>query len=95
MKTVKLTIQGEKWMVQCGDGKPGKATFKIAPSNNPKTIDLTFRFEDKEEVSPGIYKMDGDTLTLCRSTSGKAERPTEFKIRDVQDVLVVWKRAKK
>jgi uncharacterized protein (TIGR03067 family) len=91
VKQFKLTIKGEKWMVQFGDNKAGETTFKIDPSKNPKTIDFTYK---SGSVSHGIYKVEGDTLTLCRAT-GKAERPTEFKIRDNADVLVVWKRAKK
>jgi len=93
VKRYKLTIKEDQWIITTSMGG-GKKPFKIDPSKDPKTLDLVFKFGDKETVSPGIYKLEGDTLTLCRSTE-KAGRPKEFKIRNNGDVLVVWKRVKK
>lgn len=93
VKQFKLTVKEDKWIVN-GREKP----FKIDQSKDPKTLDLVFKFGNKEIVSQGIYKLEGDTLTLCRysgRSSEKAGRPKEFKCRDNQDILVVWKRAKK
>jgi uncharacterized protein (TIGR03067 family) len=94
-KQYKLTVKENQWIVT-RSGKEGfaKVTFKIDPTKDPKTIDLTYKTGDKESVSQGIYKLAGDTLTLCR-TDSKAERPKQFKIRDKLDTLVVWKRVKK
>jgi len=90
VKNFTLTIKGDQWTVTGGN----KATFKIDPSKNPKAIHLTFKAGDTEVVSRGIYKLDGDTLTLCR-TQGDRERPKEFKTTAEAGGLVVWKRAKK
>jgi uncharacterized protein (TIGR03067 family) len=94
VKKFKLTIKGEKWMVQFGDKQVGDATFKIDPAKDPKRIDMTFKVEGDDLDSHGIYKVDGDTLTLCRA-HGKAERPKEFKGKDDQYNIEVWKRVKK
>ena len=93
VKQYKLTIKGDQWTVTTLKGVGGKATFKIDPSKNPKTIDLTFEFNKKGTPSRGIYKLEGDTLTLCR-TAGDRERPKEFKTTEEAGILVVWKRAK-
>lgn len=86
VKQYKLTIKGDQWTVN----EANKMTFKIDPSKSPKTIDFTI----KAGVSRGIYKLEGDTLTLCR-TVGDIERPKEFKTTAEAGILVVWKRAKK
>lgn len=72
-----------------------KQTFKIDPAKNPKTIDLIHDLGTPNEViTPGIYKLQGDIFTYCRST-GK-DRPTEFKTTAKGDgVLMVLKRNKK
>ncbi len=91
VKQYKLTIKGDQWVVSTGGGE-ATMTFKIDPSKNPKTIDLTS--EGKQAVSRGIYKLEGDTLTLCRTT-GDIDRPMEFKTTPEAGILVVWKHAKK
>jgi uncharacterized protein (TIGR03067 family) len=90
VKQYKLTIKGDQWIVS--SGREATMTFKIDPSKEPKTMDLTF--EGKQAVSRGIYKLEGDTLTLCRTT-GNIDRPKEFKTTPEAGILVAWKRVKK
>jgi uncharacterized protein (TIGR03067 family) len=94
VKVYKLTIKEDQWIVTTSTGGESKMTFKIDPSKDPKTIDFTFKSGNKDIVSRGIYKLAGDTLTLCRTT-GDTDRPKEFKTTAVAGVLVEWKRAKK
>jgi uncharacterized protein (TIGR03067 family) len=94
VKKYKLTIKGDKWTVMNGLSTGPGRTFKIDPSKDPKTLDLTIKVGDKEKVSQGIYKLEGDTLTVCRPEDN-GERPKEFKTTVEAGILVVWKRAKK
>src|SRR5580765_896517 len=89
-----VTIKGELWTIKApgilGNGA-ATTTIKIDPSKNPKTFDLMTKIGDKELRSQlGIYKLDGNTLTVCQ-TIGKADRPTEFTSSD-RHMLTVFKR---
>ena len=88
-----LTIKGDSMTVSEGSARDEKATISLDPGKSPAAIDIKPARPGRETVL-GIYKLNGDSLTLCWSKEGA--RPTEFASKPKSDqVLFVLKRAKK
>ena len=66
--------------------------YTVDPKKNPATIDL---ISGKGNI-PGIYKIEGDVLTICFPKGGTTETPTKFESPDESPVvLMTLKREKK
>jgi uncharacterized protein (TIGR03067 family) len=91
-----LVFKGEKLTLLYKDKERATASLKIDRSKSPAQIDTTN--EDgprKGGTSKGIYKFDGDTLTICTGGWGKDNRPTEFASKPGSGtMLFVFRRAK-
>jgi uncharacterized protein (TIGR03067 family) len=87
---IQLVFSGEKIVSKVGDVEKKKGTFQLDATPKIKTIDV--RTDD--QLVHGIYKLDGDSLTICVDESGEA-RPAEFVSKEGSKVaLVVLKRVK-
>jgi len=73
-----------------------KFSFKIDPSQKPKTIDMTFTDGPKKgRTDRGIYGFEGEQLKICIQENKDAARPKEFATKGGTDLsLVVLKRIK-
>lgn len=89
---LRLKVDGDKWLVTAGQKLTMNATFQVDQTKEPRAIDFVQLIGRHETSSTGIYKLDGDTLTVCRS-AGYKDRPKEFKTARDAFILVVWKRA--
>ncbi|HEX3146595.1 MAG TPA: TIGR03067 domain-containing protein [Gemmataceae bacterium] len=94
IKEYRLTIKGDQWSVTNGVANGTDFKFKLDASKSPKSIDMSTKIDGEERASKGIYKLEDDTLTMCRIVA-QNKRPTEFKTTDREGILVVWKRVKK
>jgi uncharacterized protein (TIGR03067 family) len=76
---IKLIFDANGKAMALRDGKVFLAsTTKIDPTKTPMTVDIVYTEGDlKDKTSHGIYKIEGDLLTICRAPQDKA-RPTEF-----------------
>lgn len=75
-KDLKLIVNGDEWNGLIG-GKGFK--FTTDATKRPKQFDLTRDFGGKKSTWMGIYEIEGNTLTICRSQGSAGERPNEFK----------------
>jgi uncharacterized protein (TIGR03067 family) len=85
---VKTTINGQEYGSKVkldSKASPRAADFEV--TDGPE--------EAKGKTALGIYKIDGDTLTICVSIPGNDARPTEFKAIEDATHLFELKRDKK
>jgi uncharacterized protein (TIGR03067 family) len=94
-KKITVTFAAEgKAVVKYGIGdRPDRDfTFQLDATRKPNEITIM----GTGETFAGIYKLDGDMLTVCMGQRDGAARPAEFATRDGDGlVLVVLKREKK
>jgi uncharacterized protein (TIGR03067 family) len=90
-----FTEDGKFLMKQKDREERDEGTYKVDPKKDPAEIDLMGRGGKKDSPFPGIYKLDGDTLTIC-ILKGGATRPTKFESPEGSElILMTFKRAKK
>ena len=92
---ITMFVKDEQFTLKLGRGDL-EGVLKLGPTKQPKAYDAKGTDpEGKTHESVGIYKIKGDTLTVCYVAAGK-DRPTEFKAdAGSKAVLQVFKRGKK
>ena len=68
-----LVFEGDRAYFTDGAVQSKPVKFGLDETKGPKTIDL---IAGGDQVTLGIYQLDGDTLKLCLSRSGR--RPGDF-----------------
>ena len=70
-KGLKLIVKNDKWKMPFG-GKGFK--FTTDATKSPKQLNLIREFGGKKSIWLGIYKIEGNTLTFCRSQGSQQLR---------------------
>lgn len=104
--TSKLTLTADSFALSCYAkvSKDLRGRFRLDPSVSPKAIDLQVGELDLSEVFitknkipactvRGIYKIDGDRLTICIPTDGRRDRPVGFAVQDRNIAVLSFARA--
>ncbi len=90
--TLEINARGE-WVLSFGPGKAtNHALVFIDPSKKPAVMEV--RGPNGRVFWSGLYKAEGDTLTICKPAWPGASTPEEFKSSAEHD-LWVWKRTGK
>jgi uncharacterized protein (TIGR03067 family) len=79
VEMLRIAYKGDHYTFFLGARVVDEGTIVLDPSKEPRSIDNKPGIgPHKGETIPGIYKLEGDKLSLCYAPAGK-ERPTEFK----------------
>ena len=92
-----VIVKDDTFTSKKGDKQIGVSKAKLFVEVEPRFIDFTPQDGDlKGQTLEGIYKLDGDDLTLCVNfNTALKERPTEFASKEgTQLILIAFNREK-
>ncbi len=94
VKSGSLLIDGDEYNPKLG-ASVEPSTIKVDGSKNPRSIDFTYTTGfQKGKTTKGIFKLEGDNLTICRGLAPEKDRPAEFAAPNGSGLLlVVWKKS--
>jgi uncharacterized protein (TIGR03067 family) len=88
-------IAGNKLTIWIKGKKRATASLKFDDKTKPATLDLSYTAPIKTPTWHCIYKVEGDTLTICKPDGTGMVRPKEFKSPPGSDLsLEVYTRKK-
>jgi uncharacterized protein (TIGR03067 family) len=90
--TMKFTADGTVTLAERGKGIDAK--FKADPKKDPPEIDIEMEAGGMKHVIQGIYKIEGDTLTVCFLHMGGRPKVFESPVGS-EAMLITLKRGKK
>jgi uncharacterized protein (TIGR03067 family) len=92
-KGISVTFAAEGKVTVKTPDKEIAGTYKLNATKKVKQLTLE---ANDEKTLYGIYKLDGDKLTICAVDTSSDDRPTEFSTKEGSKArLVVLKREKK
>ena len=91
--TITFLADGRFETRDAGGGTKTSGTYTADPKKQPAELDVTEPAAPDGKASLSIYRVDGDTLTICTAIMG--ERPTAFDPKPgANQLLLVLKRIK-
>jgi uncharacterized protein (TIGR03067 family) len=89
VKSFKFALDGKNYTNTIGTEVDEEGGYSIDASKMPKTIDFDIKKgPDAGKKQLGLYKIDGDKLTIVVSAAGSAERPKSLDGEGADDVTV-------
>lgn len=76
---VKLSFGADGKLTNRSQNQTRISKYTADPSRSPWQIEILRIDTPGNKPGKGIFKIDGDTMTLCLGKDGSDKRPTEFK----------------
>jgi RNA polymerase sigma factor (sigma-70 family) len=81
---LQLTFVEDEYILRAPVGAAPRSAYRLEPTRTPKEIDM---MSATGQLWPGIYRFEGNILTICLEQGGQA-RPTAFATRPGRQIFL-------